>query len=223
MWGFQSLEGQGLVIRCGAGRRAFASFRSSKRPLALLSRLQREEPTTMNETVLALLSALAIYGLSSLALTRPDMDPRDDATDIQTDETVGVSGRSAAEDDRSSRQGPDRPSRRGAPQRPRVASHASDPHLVLILVRDRPAGACFERGAQLQLRISDLLHVNHRRRLARGARADHAERQDGKRAERQRRHRRQRSTSRSAGLRCRSADLRSGRPRQRGRRPASRR
>jgi hypothetical protein len=53
----------------------------------------------MNETVLALLSALAIYGLSSLALTRSDMDPRDDATDIQTDETVGVSGRSAAEDD----------------------------------------------------------------------------------------------------------------------------
>lgn len=42
----------------------------------------------MNETVLALMSALAIYGLSSLALSRPSVDPRDDPADVQTEETA---------------------------------------------------------------------------------------------------------------------------------------
>jgi hypothetical protein len=42
----------------------------------------------MNETVLALMSALAIYGLSSLALSRPSVDPRDDSLDVQTEETA---------------------------------------------------------------------------------------------------------------------------------------
>ena len=42
----------------------------------------------MNETVLALMSALAIYGLSSLALSRPNVDPRDDLSDVQSEETA---------------------------------------------------------------------------------------------------------------------------------------
>jgi hypothetical protein len=40
----------------------------------------------MNETILALMSAMAIYGLSSLALSRPSVDPQDDWTDTQAEE-----------------------------------------------------------------------------------------------------------------------------------------
>ncbi len=44
----------------------------------------------MNETVLALMSALAIYGLSSLALSRPYTDARDDPSDVQSEEIADV-------------------------------------------------------------------------------------------------------------------------------------
>ncbi len=44
----------------------------------------------MNETVLALMSALAIYGLSSLALSRTTSDTRDDPSDVQSEEMVDV-------------------------------------------------------------------------------------------------------------------------------------
>ena len=42
----------------------------------------------MNETVLALMSALAIYGLSSLALSRSNVDSRDDLSDVQSEEAA---------------------------------------------------------------------------------------------------------------------------------------
>lgn len=42
----------------------------------------------MNETLLALLSALAIYGLTSFALPKSDFDTRDDATDIHSGEVA---------------------------------------------------------------------------------------------------------------------------------------
>ncbi len=41
----------------------------------------------MNETVLALMSAIAIYGLSSLAFPKAP-DPRDEAWDVQAEETT---------------------------------------------------------------------------------------------------------------------------------------
>lgn len=39
----------------------------------------------MNETVLALLCAIAIYGVSSLALPRPETDAPGDIADLSTD------------------------------------------------------------------------------------------------------------------------------------------
>jgi len=53
----------------------------------------------MNETVLALMSALAIYGLSSLALSRPTADPRDDWSDVQAEETADTQPTPQRDDD----------------------------------------------------------------------------------------------------------------------------
>jgi hypothetical protein len=44
----------------------------------------------MNETVLALMSALAIYGLSSLALPRPSSDTQADTTGIPSAEETAT-------------------------------------------------------------------------------------------------------------------------------------
>jgi hypothetical protein len=68
-------------------RRAFALFPSSKRRARVF---EGRDPVgkahAMNETILALMSAMAIYGLSSLALSRPSVDPQDDWTDTQAEE-----------------------------------------------------------------------------------------------------------------------------------------
>ncbi len=53
----------------------------------------------MNQTLLTLLSLLAIYGLSSLALSRPDTDPQDDPYDIQTTDTGSVAPLPPPDDD----------------------------------------------------------------------------------------------------------------------------
>ncbi len=52
----------------------------------------------MNETVLALMSAIAIYGLSSLALPRPATDSRDDPSDVQSEEVSDVTPAPAPDD-----------------------------------------------------------------------------------------------------------------------------
>jgi hypothetical protein len=57
----------------------------------------------MNETVLALMSAIAIYGLSSLAFSGVDADPRDDGWDIQAGETADTA-LSASTDETTSRE-----------------------------------------------------------------------------------------------------------------------
>jgi hypothetical protein len=52
----------------------------------------------MNQTVLTLVSVLAIYGLSSLALSRPDAGVQDDPPDFQTSDVADASP-SPPEDD----------------------------------------------------------------------------------------------------------------------------
>lgn len=55
----------------------------------------------MNQTILAFISALAIYGLSSLAMPRPIPDAQDDVTDIQSEETAEAAPAPASDDDAS--------------------------------------------------------------------------------------------------------------------------
>jgi hypothetical protein len=55
----------------------------------------------MNETVLALMSALAIYGLSSLALTRTDGGASDDLYDVHASETAETASTANADDESS--------------------------------------------------------------------------------------------------------------------------
>lgn len=55
----------------------------------------------MNETVLALMSALAIYGLSSLALSRPDGGSKDDPYDLQVTDTAETAAAADREDEPS--------------------------------------------------------------------------------------------------------------------------
>ncbi len=55
----------------------------------------------MNETVLALMSALAIYGLSSFALSRTDGGSRDDLYDVQVSDTAEAPAPAKREDDPS--------------------------------------------------------------------------------------------------------------------------
>jgi len=55
----------------------------------------------MNETVLALMSAVAIYGLSSLAMSRPDASSSDDLYDLHASDTAETASTANAEDESS--------------------------------------------------------------------------------------------------------------------------
>jgi hypothetical protein len=73
-----------------AGRRAALSLHSGHQTGALrrfFTHTARGD-AAMNQTILAFISALAIYGLSSFALPRPTPEERDDVRDIQSEETA---------------------------------------------------------------------------------------------------------------------------------------
>ena len=67
----------------------------------LFDACDEREVSAMNQTILALLSALSIYGLTSLALPRGPGDATDDTLDAQTIESAEAAPAATAEDDGS--------------------------------------------------------------------------------------------------------------------------